>query len=140
MRTRRYREFIFESDSIRALSAELANAAQRVYDGWDQDEDGEDPMLGSGGICQDVAAAMCDVLTDAGVECQTVSQVSGEQHVYVVARTDSGVYVVDIPPGVYEEGGGYNWRKIPDVEFAPSDVVIRRLSPDPDDYHQYLDE
>jgi len=33
---------------------------------------------------------------------------------------------VDIPPYTYETGGGYNWKKIPDVTFDASDIVFYR--------------
>ena len=36
-------------------------------------------------------------------------------------------YIVDIPYGYYERGGGYSWTKIPDVVFQPDFVVIERL-------------
>jgi hypothetical protein len=107
------------------LKPQLAAAAQKVYDAWNQDPNGDDAELGVGGLCQDVAYGMASVLGDAGIECTTVSAEIGEQHVWVVARTPSGdVYDVDINPYRYETGGGYAWRKTPDVVFTPDDVEI----------------
>jgi transglutaminase-like putative cysteine protease len=129
-----------DTDTLFSLKSRLVLSAQKVYDEWEQDENGYCDMLGEGGICQDIADAMADVLSNNGIECSTVSQVSGEQHVYVVARTEDGVYNVDIPPYLYETGGGYCWKKIPDVEFDERYLVINRLSSDPDEYYDYIGE
>ena len=123
---------------LQQLRPQIALAAQKVYDEWEQDEEGCDVMLGTGGICQDIAEAVCNVLTEAGIECGTVSQEVGEQHVYAVARTDDGVYSVDISPYRYERGGGYCWKKIPDVQFDASDVDLYRMSVDPEDFDRYM--
>jgi hypothetical protein len=129
-----------DTDTLFSLKSRLALSAQKVYDEWAQDENGYCDMLGEGGICQDIADAMADVLINNGIECGTVFQESGEQHVYVVARTEDGVYNVDIPPYLYETGGGYCWKKIPDVEFDERYLVINRLSSDPDEYYDYIGE
>lgn len=126
-------------DTLSSLKPLLAQAGQKVYDEWEQDENGHCEILGSGGICQDIAEAMCDILYQHGIECSTVSQQIGEQHVYVLAKTEDGVYNVDIPPYLYETGGGYCWKKIPDVEFNERYVVINRLSSDPEEYENYID-
>ena len=122
------------------LKNELANAAQKIYDDWEQDEDGYCEILGEGGICQDIADAMGNVLLNNGIECATVSQHTGEQHVYVVAKIDDGVYNVDIPPHLYETGGGYCWKKIPNIEFDESYVVIDKLSSDPNEFDDYIED
>jgi hypothetical protein len=122
-----------------SLKKQLAQAAQIIYDEWEQDEDGNCDWLGQGGICQDIADAMANVLSNNGIECTTVSQLTGEQHVYVVAKIKDGVYNVDIPPYLYETGGGYCWKKIPDVEFDERYVIIDRLSSDPNDFEDYVD-
>lgn len=122
--------------------SKLAAAAQKVYDGWDADSDSEngDPEVGFGGICQDIADAMAEVLNQAGIECATVSAAIGEQHVYVVARLDAGVFSVDIPPSVYEHGAGYNWKKIPNVKFTAPDIQIDKIDADPESFDQYTEE
>ena len=81
---------------------------------------------------------MVDVLSKNDIESTTVSQTIGEQHVYVVAKTEDGIYEVDIPPDVYETGGGYCWKKIPNVKFDEEDVLINRLSFDPDEFENYI--
>lgn len=125
---------------VTSLVPLLIAAAQNEYDSWDQNEDGEDPELGFGGICQNIAEAICSVLNDKGVECATVSATMGEQHVYCVAKLKEGVYEVDIYPYRYERGGGYTWRKIPNVSFSVNDLMIHRLHADPNSFNQYTDD
>lgn len=124
--------------TARRLAPALAAAAQKVYDAWAQDEDGFDEALGSGGICQDIAEGLARVLAGAGIDAASVSS-THEQHVYVVAQVVEGVYLIDIPYSVYETGGGYTWRKIPDVVFEGGDVVFHKLDSDPDAWEDYLD-
>jgi hypothetical protein len=35
-------------------------------------------------------------------------------------------YEIDIHPSTYETGGGYDWKKIPDVVFDGDDIFIGR--------------
>lgn len=119
------------------LRAKLAAVAQEVYDEWDEAD--VDTYAG-GGICHFIADAMCSVLDAEGVECTSVSAQCGEVHVFVVARGDDGVFSVDIPPYTYEEGGGYTWTKIPDVEFSADDVIISKLDADPSAFEQYTED
>lgn len=126
--------------SLKTLRPQIAAAAQRVYNDWAQDEEGFDEELGEGGICHLIADEVAGLLSQEGFDAATVSAQVGDQHVWVVVKTDSGVYLVDIPPSVYETGGGYRWRKRPGVEFAVDDVVIERESSDPDDFERFLED
>lgn len=113
---------------VMSRACELALAAKAVWDLWDQDPEGMDPELGAGGICQDVASAMAEALGRMGVEHVTTMHASvGENHVFVVALLDDGVYSIDIPPHVYEIGSGYVWRKREDAVFDASCVTFERL-------------
>jgi hypothetical protein len=134
------REYLNETTKQKLLNLKpkLVLAAQQVYDNWEQNEEGYCDSLGQGGICQDIASAMVGVLDKNDIESATVSQTIGEQHVYVVAKTEDGIYEVDIPPYVYETGGGYCWKKIPNVKFDEKDVIINRLSSDPDEFENYI--
>jgi hypothetical protein len=106
---------------------DLATVAQGVYDQWEQ-VDGFDVELGSGGICQDVADAMARRLGEVGFEeVLVVSAAVGENHVFVMALLDDGVYQVDISPYHYETGGGYVWQKRPDVKFSPEMVSFTKV-------------
>lgn len=116
-------------EKLSSLAPELAEAAARVHGEWLQDDDGMDAELGLGGICQDVASAMLGVLDRNGFEhALTVHSACGENHVFVVALASDGAYEVDIPPGVYETGSGYVWRKRRDAVFDASCVVVSRIA------------
>lgn len=117
----------------------FASLAQKVYDDWAQDDEGYDEELGSGGICQDIAGEISGKLNEMGYDATTVSAQVGEQHVWTVVKADEGTYEVDIPPGVYESGGGYTWSKKPGVEFTAGDVIINRLG-DTEDFEQYTED
>lgn len=127
---------------IKQLKPTIAQAAQKLYDTWDQDEDGVCSVRDhAGGICHEIADEVVDILNDAGFEhVTTMSYSVGENHVSAVVATSDGVYEVDIPPYTYETGGGYNWKKKPDVTFTPNDVVIDRLSRNPKDIENYLED
>jgi len=113
--------------AIRAKTPELLAAAQSVYDEWNQ-VDGHDEMLGTGGICHLIAEKMCDVLAEAGFEhFTTVSSSMGQNHVWTMVLLEDGAYEVDIPPGCYEVGDAFTWRKIEDVSFEENDLVIRMV-------------
>lgn len=113
---------------LNAVRDRLAEAARTVHDGWDQ-VDGYDEDYGTGGICQDVATAMCEALTASGIEdCQSVHASVGENHVFVVALLpEDGIYMIDIPPLVYEIGSGYTWRKRVGAIIDADDVSIVRI-------------
>lgn len=128
--------------NLEKLRQAFVKAAQAVYNQWQQDETGYCDIQGhSGGICHTIADGIVEILYDAGYEYVTTfnSQI-GENHVWTMVATADGVYEVDIPPSAYETGGGYTWKKIPDVTFEPSDIVISRISPDPSDIKNYLED
>lgn len=111
---------------LEELRPEIARRAQAIYDSWEQDEDGIDEELGGGGICDRVSDEIASVLSDAGIDHISGGQ-DGDDHAYVVAIDDTSAYSVDIPPGVYERGGGYSWEKIPGVTITEDDVAIDEL-------------
>lgn len=129
-------KFLLESSQkttrdIQRLTPLLVKAAQEVYDGWDQDENGMDAELGGGGICQDIAEAISGVLNKHGIEATTVdSGGMGEQHVWAVANVADGVFGVDIDYHRYEVGGGYTWKKRLGVIFDEDDIQIYKMDVD----------
>lgn len=123
---------------IKPLLPRMAAAAQNCYNEWDQDEDGYDEELGEGGICQDIADAMVDIALEAGFESRIIDSGGvGDQHVWFVVQAKEGIFSVDIPPSVYETGGGYSWRKRPNIKITVDDIIIDKLSSDPNTIGDY---
>lgn len=130
--------YLFESEgkhALKNLRPKMANIAQDIYDEWDEDAE----VYAGGGICHLIADGICSYLADLDIECTTVSCSVGDVHVFVAAKLPDGVYEIDISPYTYESGGGYSWSKIPDVKFEPDDVVVNMLSPNPEDFGNYLE-
>lgn len=105
---------------LESLKPQLAAAAQKVYDEWDEDD------YGGGGICDDVSAAMSDVIANSASNDPDILDGGheGDDHAWLIVRSGNEAYSVDIPSYVYERGGGYSWSKIPGVKIRPSDVEI----------------
>jgi hypothetical protein len=124
-------------DLIKAKSAipQILQKVQQEYDNWD--EANVDTYAG-GGICHIIADKICEVFSDFGIECATIS-CSHEQHVYVAIKVQEGVYSVDIPYSIYETGGGFTWKKIPEVKFEPSDVIFYKITSDPEEFESYIE-
>lgn len=122
-----------------ALKPLLVIAAQKAYDEWEQNAEGWDELLGFGGICQDIADNMAEVLTSQEIDCHILSALVGDQHVWVVCQLANGIYMVDIPPSIYEIGSGFVWRKKPDVIFEIEDIAITCLDRDPQNFENYSD-
>jgi len=121
---------------LKQLRPEMVQVAQHAYDAWDEEE--RDTYAG-GGICHIIADAILDVLYQHNITATTQSS-SHEQHVYVVAQVEEGVYMVDIHHSIYERGGGFSWTKVPDVVFEPDDITFYRISGDPDEFDQITAE
>lgn len=123
----------------------LASAAQSVVDEWVQDEDGMDAELGGGGACDLVSSAMSEVISSHIEDAEIVDGGhEGDDHAWLIVFDSTEAVGVDIPPGVYETGGGYSWAKVKDAAIEPSDIVLwkidrrdvvasSRTSADPDD-------
>lgn len=109
--------------ALMALRPQIANAAQEVYNSWMQDTEGMDEEIGGGGICDQVAQAIAGVINIEEAEITDGGQ-DGDDHAYLIVYNSTEAYEVDIPPGVYETGGGMNWRKIPDVVISANNVFI----------------
>lgn len=114
---------------VLALRPALAEAAKAIYDGWCQ-VDGYDVEFGAGGICHEIADALVDRLSSAGFEHSlTVHTTIGENHVFTLCLIEGdGVYSIDIPPGVYEIGGGFVWKKRDNASFDADVVEIVRIA------------
>ena len=124
------------SSAIRACIPKIVEAAQEVYDAWDQ-SDPENDELNGGGICHLIADRIVSILWGAEVPCssQTASDV---QHVYTVAQCSDGIFEVDIPYRVYENGSMFTWTKKPGVVFRTEHVVVEKLDGNPSRMHVYV--
>jgi len=124
------------SVDIEALRPQIIIAAQKIYDDWDEEDV---DTYANGGICHFIADEIANILGHHGILCSTVSSMN-EQHVYVVAQCSDGIFEVDIPYRTYEHGGGFSWTKIPNVKFTNDYIIIHKLSNDPSDMKDYMDE
>lgn len=117
-----------------ALKPAIAKVAQSVYDSWDEEDI---DTYGGGGICHLIADKIVELLNSNNIDAVSFSCSVGENHVMVACEVEDKAYIVDIPPYVYETGGGYNWNKIDDVNFSVSDITIE---PAPSDFSDYMEE
>lgn len=111
---------------INSLKSLLVKAAQSVYNQWEQDEEGYDEIYGGGGICDDIAEAMVDIIhtnTNYGA-FHLYNEYDCHTSIYVYDTKTKECYNVDISPYHYENGTAYTWKKIPDVKFNPNMVSI----------------
>ena len=126
-----------------SLRSQFASAAQKVYAAWDQDEEGMDDEYGAGGICQDIADAMADVVNRRlrGADAHIVDNNGmGDQHVWIIVVQGDEKYAVDIPPGTYETGGGYTWKKRKGVRMSAQDVDVYSVSDFDPEQFEAVDE
>jgi len=101
----------------------MAQAVQAVLDTWDQDEEGWDEEFGFGGACDAISNAISELINMEGVEVLEGGH-DGDDHSWIVVYDDKEAFDVDVPPSVYETGGGYSWRKTKDATVSPEDVII----------------
>ena len=114
---------------LEGLRGLMSQAAQEVYDEWEQDEEGMDASLGAGGICDQISRAISGVIVENLMDVDvTEGGQDGDDHSWIFAYDDSSAYAVDIPPHLYERGGGYLWRKVHDVKFDVNSISIMPVS------------
>ena len=112
---------------IEKYSPEILAGAQRIYDEWSQDENGEDFEFGSGGICDAISCEIGSVLSQHGFDIVDGGQ-DGDDHAFIFAQKAGLVFSVDIPPHLYERGCGYSWKKLEGVVFTPEMLDISPAS------------
>ena len=105
------------------VKQQLAQAAQTVYDQWSQDADGNDEVFGTGGICDEIADVLMDVLGSHGIH--DIQSQYNEPHTYVIGKFKEGIFTIDIPFSVYESGYLYTWKKTPNVKFEAKTFKVR---------------
>lgn len=136
----RLRENSFDlEDELKNLIPLIVKSAQKEYHSWDESDI---DTYANGGICHFIAdeiAGVCSKLDNVFITTHSYSHV---QHVVTVVGRLTDIedadsdeepyekecYIVDIPYYYYEEGGGFSWTKIPDVEFDESMVIIQQVN------------
>lgn len=115
---------------LMSLRPRMAFAAQKVYNNWEQDENGMDFELGGGGICDQVSQAIADVVVSSIRNAETTEGGQpGDDHSWLIVYNQQEAYGVDIPCHIYERGGGYSWQKTQGVHFSPDDISIWEEQP-----------
>jgi hypothetical protein len=120
------------------LKGFIIRDAQEIYDTWDQDGDGIDATYGSGGICDEISEAISVIVSSSIGDIETMEGgQDGDDHAYLVVYNDKEAYEIDIPYHIYETGGGYSWKKIPDVVFHEGMVEIHPIEIDRSSMQEY---
>ena len=109
------------------LKVEMAHSAQKALNEWEQDENGQDVELGTGGVCDQISRALSEVILKLDGIDITEGGHEGDDHSYIIVYNDDEAFSVDIPPYIYETGGGYSWKKKPNVKIQPDDILIERV-------------
>ena len=110
------------------LRPSMVVAAQTIYDEWQQNEEGTDEIFGAGGICSEISNAIGSIIV-SNIENINITEggQDGDDHSWIAAYNDKEAYGVDIPPNIYESGGGYSWKKLNNIIITPDDVIIWKL-------------
>jgi hypothetical protein len=129
--------------NLESLTSEFVEAAQKIYDDWDEHPD----VYFGGGICHLIADAFVEIVYKHYPH-YTASTFTRDdiQHVETIVynidsdslnddddvdvRTDIETVMIDLSPYIYENGGGFSWTKIPDVEFDNNDITFYRTYTD----------
>jgi len=127
--------------NLESLTSEFVEAAQKIYDDWDEHPD----VYFGGGICHLIADAFVEIVykhyphytasTFTRDDIQHVETIvfnidSDSLNDDVDVETDIETVMIDLSPYIYENGGGFSWTKIPDVEFQNNDITFYRTYTD----------
>lgn len=108
-----------------SIRSDISDEAQKVVDSWEQDEEGYDQDFGYGGVCDAVSEAIASMVSSKidNVDITDGGQ-DGDDHAFIIVYDEVEAFAVDIPPNVYETGGGYSWKKRADASISPNDVIV----------------
>ena len=127
--------------NLESLTSEFVEASQKIYDDWDEHPD----VYFGGGICHLIADAFVEIVykhyphytasTFTRDDIQHVETIvfnidSDSLNDDVDVETDIETVMIDLSPYIYENGGGFSWTKIPDVEFDNNDITFYRTYTD----------
>ena len=128
--------------NLKSLTSEFVEAAQKIYDDWDEHPD----VYFGGGICHLIADAFVEIISNQFPQ-YTASTFTRDdiQHVETIVynidpdslydedideEADIETVMIDLSPYIYENGGGFSWTKIPDVEFDNNDISFYKTYTD----------
>ena len=128
--------------NLESLTSDFVEAAQKIYDDWDEHPD----VYFGGGICHLIADAFVEIISNEFPQ-YTASTFTRDdiQHVETIVynidsdslynddiddEADIETVMIDLSPYIYENGGGFSWTKIPDVEFTDTDITFYRTFTD----------
>lgn len=123
----------FKKD-IESLITLYVDKAQEIYDDWDENLD----EYAGGGICHLIADGIAEIINKNFPQYLASTYTRSDmQHVQNIiynmseeefsnADDDQDIEYIDlnIDPYLYESGGGFSWKKIPNVEFDGSFIYI----------------
>lgn len=110
-----------------AARGAIAAACTAALDEWQQNADGVDELIGTGGFCGRIADIISEKLCELGAETVRYGHDYDGGHESVIALFEEGPHEVDVPARVYESGWGYVWRKLPDARIEPGDILALKL-------------
>lgn len=119
----RYSTSVNLRQALESLRPRLADAAQQIIDAWEVDSEDGDDEYGGGGCCDAIAQEMWGIIAELDVSIREGGH-DGDDHAWLIVWNETEAFGVDIPPDVYERGGGYSWTKIPGAKVRPEDVQI----------------
>ena len=128
--------------NLKSLTSEFVEVAQKIYDDWDENPD----VYFNGGICHLIADAFVEIIYKHYPHYTATTLTRDDiQHVETIVynmdfdslsddeldeETDIETVMIDLNPYIYEEGGGFSWTKIPDVEFENNDISFYKTYTD----------
>ena len=127
-------------NSLERLTSEFVDAAQQIYDDWDENPD----VYAGGGICHLIADSFVEII-NKNYPSYTATTFTRDdiQHVETIVyniepdilydEDDENndlveLVIIDLSPFIYERGGGFTWTKIPDVEFSNNDITFYKTT------------
>jgi GNAT superfamily N-acetyltransferase len=129
-------------NNLERLTSEFVDAAQQIYDNWDEDPD----VYAGGGICHLIADSFVEIINKNYPNYSATTFTRDDiQHVETIVyniepdilydeddenNDQVELVIIDLSSYIYERGGGFSWTKIPDVEFSNNDITFYKTTVD----------